>query len=192
MKRLSPQRARRAAMGVLVMAALVLLGEGGWIHAKAGLSQVLLRQAWAKSQDDQREHRPWPWADTHPVARLRVDHLGVDQIVLAGDSGRVLAFGPGWAPASAAPGGSGNTVFSGHRDTHFDWLRGLQVGDRIVVEAAGGEARYEVTRLQVADSRHEQIALESNAARLTLVTCWPFDAISTGGPLRYVVTARRV
>jgi sortase (surface protein transpeptidase) len=25
--------------------------------------------------------------------------------------------------------------------------------------------------------------------RLTLVTCYPFDAIEPGGPLRYVVTA---
>jgi sortase A len=29
----------------------------------------------------------------------------------------------------------------------------------------------------------------SDAPMLTLVTCYPFDAIVPGGPLRYVVTA---
>ena len=28
--------------------------------------------------------KPWPWADTWPVARLVVPSLGIDQIVLEG------------------------------------------------------------------------------------------------------------
>ena len=35
-------------------------------------------------------------------------------------------------------------------------------------------------------------AAARHAARLTLVTCYPFDAIRPGGSLRYVVVARRV
>jgi sortase (surface protein transpeptidase) len=41
----------------------------------------------------------------------------------------------------------------------------------------------------VVDSRSTRIALRSDVPRLTLVTCYPFDAIEPGGPLRYVVTA---
>jgi len=38
---------------------------------------------------------------------------------------------------------------------------------------------------------HESTAVESVAGhrQLTLVTCYPFDAIVPGGPLRYVVFA---
>jgi sortase A len=43
--------------------------------------------------------------------------------------------------------------------------------------------------VQVVDSRRKRIALFADAPRLTLVTCYPFDAIQPGGPLRFVVTA---
>lgn len=102
--------------GRLALAAgLLLLALGGWqmgsaayLHAKAWLAQVLLAEAWAATLADGTPHKPWPWADTAPVARLQVPALGVDQIVLAGVSGRSLAFGPGHldgtphAPARAA------------------------------------------------------------------------------------------
>lgn len=180
---------RRAGATLLAVCAVVLLGNAGWIHAKAAVAQWLLHEAWQASLGDGRAHRPWPWADTHPVARLQVPHLAIDQIVLAGDSPRVLAFGPGWAEASAAPGRVGTLVVSGHRDTHFKWLRELRTGDEIAVESVTGQRRYRVTGSQVVDSRRQRLALDEDTARLQLVTCWPFDAVTAGGPLRYVVSA---
>ena len=32
--------------------------------------------------------------------------------------------------------------------------------------------------------------LDTQQSMLSLVTCYPFDALEAGGPLRYVVTAR--
>jgi sortase A len=34
------------------------------------------------------------------------------------------------------------------------------------------------------------IRSETGATALVLLTCWPFDALVPGGPLRYVVTGR--
>ena len=70
-------------------------GQGSYIHAKAKLAQSLIRGAWEKTLAGQKEVRPWPWADTWPVARLIVPRLKVDLFVLAGSSGRTMAFGPG-------------------------------------------------------------------------------------------------
>ena len=136
--------------------------------------------------DEGGAHRPWPWADTHAVARIAAPRLGVSQVVLAGDSGRTLAFGPGWAESSAAPGTRGTTVLSGHRDTHFEWLRHLRDGDRVVLETAQGLRDYVVTATEVADSRRHRLA--TGPDQLVLVTCWPFDATAPRGPLRYLVT----
>ncbi len=36
------------------------------------------------------------------------------------------------------------------------------------------------------------LSLSSEGSALVLVTCYPFDALRPGGPLRYVVTARAV
>jgi sortase A len=171
------------------IAAITLIFNASYIHAKAQLAQVLLSHAWESARTDGQQHRPWPWADSHPVARLRAKRLGIDQIVLAGDSGRTIAFGPGWAEASAAPGRSGTSIISAHRDTHFDWLQDVRDGEQITLQWADGERDYRVIGQRIADSRSEQLALDPRRDLLMLVTCWPFDAVVSGGPLRYVVLA---
>ncbi|MBX3724368.1 MAG: class GN sortase [Xanthomonadales bacterium] len=182
-------RIRLLLAALLGIAALATAADAGWIHGKAALAQWLLERAWQRGLVQGEAPPPWPWADTRPVARLlRPD--GGAQIVLAGDSGRVLAFGPGWAPASAAPGQPGTTVVSGHRDTHFAWLRQLQPGDRIGLDDGTIRRDYLVHASRVVDSRRTGIGLDHETGdRLLLVTCWPFDAVSAGGPLRYVVEA---
>lgn len=182
-------RGRPAVAWLLLAGALVLTIDAGWLHAKAWLAQQLLQSAWRTARATREPQRPWPWADTHPVARLRVPAHGIDQIVLAGDAGRTLAFGPGWAESSAPPGGRGTSVLSGHRDTHFAFLGALRVGEAIELDAAAGTQRYTVRALRVADVRREAIALAEGSDGLLLVTCFPFDAVVPGGPLRFVVYA---
>lgn len=164
-------------------------GHGVWIHAKAQLAQYLLHRAWSRTLAGERDVKPWPWADTWPVARLRVPAYGVDLIVLDGVSGRTLAFGPGHATGSPAPGAPGTALISGHRDTHFRFLAGLKLGDEIVVESPGRPAtRFNVVATSVVDSRVAVIRTADGPA-LVLLTCYPFDALRAGGPLRWVVTA---
>ena len=51
---------------------------------------------------------------------------------------------------------------------------------------------YRVTDLDVLDKRDTWVAKNEGPSRLTLITCWPFDALRAGGPERYVVIARRI
>lgn len=182
---------------VLVLAVAVLagigfwqLGQGLWIHAKARLAQHLLHRAWARTLGGESAVKPWPWADTWPVARLQVPAHGVDLIVLTGVSGRTLAFGPGHAPGSAVPGAHGTAIVTGHRDTHFRFLERVKQGDEIIVEGPNRRrSRLRVQATSVVDSRTAVIRTEDWSASLVMVTCYPFDAVRPGGPLRYVVTA---
>jgi sortase A len=124
------------------------------------------------------------------VARLLVPDLDLDLMILAGASGRTMAFGPGHLAGTPRPGEAGNSVISGHRDTHFAFLRELRVGDPILVERRDGERRrYVVRRTFVVDRRDTWVVEDAGDSRLTLVTCYPFEAIRPGGPLRYVVSA---
>jgi sortase A len=180
----------RCAVVVLLATAAANGGRALWIEAKACLAQQLVRRAWCAMQAGAGEARPWPWADTWPIARLTVPARGVDLFVLAGASGRTLAFGPGHVTGTALPGEPGNAVVSGHRDTHFAFLRELEPGDTIVIERRDGRRRtYTVSALRVVDHQAGELMGETQDARLTLVTCYPFDALRPGGPLRYVVTA---
>ena len=183
-----PSPARRWLGRALLAASMMIAANAAWLPAKAALAQQLLHSSWRSAQSDGRAHRPWPWADTHAVARLVQARLGVSQVVLAGDSGRPLAFGPGWAEASAVPGSaSGTTIISGHRDTHFAWLRHLRRGDAVTLDTSDGPRGYRVAGMQVVDSRTHRIAT-GGGGQLVLVTCWPFDAVAQRGPMRYVVT----
>jgi sortase A len=166
-------------------------GQAAYLHAKAALGQALLMRAW----DDARVHgvaaKPWPWADTHPVARLTAPAHGVDLLVLEGASGRTLAWGPAHVAGTAQPGARGNAIVTGHRDTHFAFLRELRGGDVLVIETATGTTRrYRVERAFVADRAELKLPADERATTLALVTCYPFDAIDPGTPLRYAVVAR--
>jgi sortase A len=183
---------RRAGLLLLLAAAAWHAGHAAWIEVKARLAQHLVRAAWQRTLAGERQARPWPWADTHPVARLVVPGQRVELFVLAGASGRTMAFGPGHVDGTARPGEAGNAVVSGHRDTHFAFLRRLREGDAILVERPDGVVRrYAVRGARIVDRRETWVASHDfDDTRLTLVTCYPFDAVRPGGPLRYVVTAR--
>jgi sortase A len=187
------RRAATALAGALLAGGLWLFGQGIYVYAKAGLAQALITRAWTRTLAGDREVKPWPWADTWPVARLIVPTLDVDLFVLAGADGRTIAFGPGHVFGTPLPGEAGNSVIGGHRDTHLAFLRDLEAGAELVVERPdGARRRYRLDWRSVLDKREVWVLKNEGPTRLTLITCYPFDALRAGGPLRYVVTARAI
>ena len=177
-------------LAVCIVAGFWQVGQGVYIHAKARLAQYLIADAWNKTLAGQRAVKPWPWADTWPVARIDAPAAGEQLYVLAGADGRAIAFGPGHRHGTPLPGAAGSSVIGGHRDTHFAFLRDLKRGDELTVQRADGAwRRYRVSEMQVVDKGAVHVAGNGGPTRLTLVTCWPFDALRAGGPERYVVTA---
>jgi sortase A len=181
----------RIAAGLLALAGLVQLGQAGWIGAKAWLAAGLIESAWQATLVSGTPTRPWPWADTWPVGRLQVPGRGVERLVLHGASGRTLAFGPAWDSASEPPGAAGVVLLDGHRDTHFRFLADLAPGEPLRLVGLDGTRDYVVDATRVIDVRHDRLVDPGAVDALLLVTCYPFDTLRTGGPLRYVVTARR-
>jgi sortase A len=169
---------------VLLCMGLVLLADGVYIQAKARLAQHLIAESWAEGQQ-----KPWPWADTWPVARLRFKE--VDSYVLAGAHGSALAFGPGHVDGTALPGKPGASVIAGHRDTHFGYLEDIQLDDKLAIQTIDSVwHEYRVISVEIIDTRkRDRFTLNTDRSLLVLITCYPFDAINPGGPLRYVVTA---
>ena len=173
-----------AAIGVLFTV------ESSRIHLKAILAQYLLQNAWSDVQRGTHKAKPWPWADTWPVARLSSAKYDQEMIVLAGATGRTLAFGPAHLLSSARPGRTGNTVLVGHRDTHFSFLKDLEPGDVVQLESADGVVHvYHVSNIAVVHENTTEVMAPDTRKILTLITCYPFDAVVPGGPLRYVVKA---
>lgn len=174
---------------LLLIIALVCLAKASWISAKAVLAQLLIAQAWEQTLTTGANSKPWSWADTWPVAALTTP-AGETLYVLAGTSGQALAFGPGLLNQSAAPGQQGSTIIAGHRDTHFLFLETLQQGDQIELQNSDGRRyHYKIEQMEIVDSSKQPLYLQQQNAELTLITCYPFHALNSGGPLRYVVHA---
>ncbi len=174
---------------LLPLCGLWFIGQATYIHAKAVLAQLLLETAWTETLNGQKEVKPWPWADTWPVARLTAPDLGINRIVLAGASGSSLAFGPGHLFGSTPPGEDGNIIISGHRDTHFSFLKNLVPGDQLQLQANNKTGFYQITKIIIVDKNKTDVIPTDNRNKLLLITCYPFNAIQSGGPLRYVVIA---
>jgi sortase A len=179
-------RLTKAAALLTLVVGVVFLADGFWLFGKAEVGQMLLSRAWARTLEDGKDHKPWPWADHWPVARLISEEHKIDQIILAGDSGSVLAFAPGMNLQAAKPGEAGTVIISGHRDTHFRFLRDLKPGAELTLQTQDRTHRYRIEETRIVDSRTTKIDPTLGEGQLVLVTCYPFEAIETGGPMRFV------
>ena len=183
-------RASRIIVTCLLCLGFWQFGQGAYIPAKAWVAQELMQRAWRRAETGEEQAAPWPWADTYPIARMTAKGGDIDLIILEGGSGRTLEFAPGHMSASVLPGEIGNTIIAGHRDTHFQFLQYMKKGESILLETTEGRKHlYQVTGIDVVDSRRCSLVLDTESPMLSLVTCYPFAAHEAGGPMRYVVTA---
>jgi len=189
---ITKQRMAALAAILLLTAGAALGGHGLFIRAKAVVAQVLLERAWAETVETRRPVKAWAWADTWPVARLSFPRLDRAAIVLEQAGGEALAFGPAHVAATPLPGESGTSVIAGHRDTHFDFIKDLKIGDEIVVTTRTGKtATFRMTGSAIVHAQASGIDATGATPKLALVTCYPFDAVAQA-PLRYVVFADEV
>lgn len=173
----------------ILLAGLLLFGQGAYIHAKALLAQVLLERAFTTTIATGHPTKPWSWADTRPVARIEVKRINASTIALAGSSGQALAFGPGHVEQTPDAGERGVAVYSAHRDTHFRFLKDVVIGDVIdVTRSDGRRFRYRVDRTAIVRYDASGIDPLSGGHELVLSTCWPFGSL-TPGPERYLLHA---
>jgi sortase A len=159
------------------------------------LAGTLIRRAWQESEQTGKHCRPWPGADTYPIARLRIPRLGYDEIVLEGANERTLAFGPARLLNSATLDEPGNLVLAGHRTSWFRKLEDVKDGDKIQLDwfdsrrHAASEREYTVSVIQVQDPKEMTLLAPTNEDALTLLTCYPFGRGSRS-PQRFLVRAR--
>ncbi len=175
---------------VVMAVGLALCGQGLWIPAKAVLAQVLLERAFARSVATGQPVKPWPWADTWPVARITFPRLHRAVIALDGASGQALAFGPGHVADTPDAGDRGTAVYAAHRDTHFALLGQVKPGDEIQVDRIDGRrVRFRMVAAEVVRWDASGVNPHAPGHALALATCWPLNA-KAHGPLRYLVWAR--
>lgn len=189
------KRIERYVVGMILVLGAACLAKAAYIPAKGVAADILLTRAWERSQSVGAPVLPWPWMDAQPLARLSVPHLGESEIMLDVGTNQALGFAPAHMEQTPRPGEPGLSVIAAHKNTHFAFLEHLRPDDRIEVEGIDGAVdTFKVTHFEIVDKDYSGIDLNTPPAQpsLALVTCYPFNALSYGGPLRYVVYAQKL
>lgn len=181
---------RRCLCLGLVLLGGYLLADSAYMQIKAKAAQMLIHHSWYQRAAGEQPAVPWPWADTKAIALLSIPALEIQQFVMQDASGESLAFGPGLVTGNELPASGGHSMVAGHRDSHFQFLKKLQPGMRLRVSNYRGESRgYQVIEARVLDTDKEALQHFPDQDLLTLISCYPFDALAPGGPLRWIVNA---
>jgi len=198
----SKPRRMLLAWGLLIIGMLLSI-QASWLPAKAWLSQQLIQHSWQQSMATQANtvsanypqtaSKPWPWADTFPIAELAFQRLNKSLVVLNGGDPTTLAFSAG----AIAPFNQTNStkpfVVAGHRDSHFSFLKQVAMKDIIsLTNVQGRDQLYQVERIDIVDAASGQLPLLADESNLVLITCYPFEGIGNDANERYVITARPI
>jgi len=176
---------------VLVDAGVMRLKQEGWQRAARRASAVASPRAPGRGASS----RSAPCAAAprrgDSIARIRLDRLGIDAMVVEGTDTLTLRLGPGHMQGSALPGEADNCIIAGHRDGAFRRLAGVKEGDRVRLEDAAGISDYRVVDVAVVAKEDARLLAPSRDPWLTLVTCYPIHYIGPA-PRRLVVRATLV
>lgn len=151
------------------------------------------QEQWDRDMAD-RPSIPSPRREVRPgeaMARLSIDRLNSQWVVIEGADRASLKRGPGHLPDTALPGSRGNCVIAGHRDTQFRILRNVEIGEEISVESQGRTYVYRVTDRRVVAPTDTRSLDHTPKPTLTLVTCYPFYYVGPA-PKRFIVRAELV
>jgi sortase A len=187
-----PSTARRRLPAVLLTTGALLLGYVGFEYGNMLFAQRKFSHAWKLQQDPAAlgENNMMGVAGVG-LTRLLIPKIGLDAIVVDGDSPKALSLGPGHMENTALAGQNGNAVITAHRDTFFRHIYELNQGDVIVVQRLGNRYTYEVTGKKVVQPDDWSVTRPTDDAQLTLITCYPSYYIGPA-PARFVVFSRLV
>ena len=173
-----------------------LLEAGLWLFAAGCVATVLGGAVQAgRAQRAAEEIVPRKIADAPAnaphtgelIGRLEIKGL-LSVPLLENDDAATLVRGVGHIPGTAVPGGLGNLVLAGHRDTFFKPLRSVRPGMAAEVVSPGGRFRYVVDSTEVVMPEAVSVTGIGDRPEMTLITCFPFDYIGAA-PKRFIVHA---
>jgi len=178
----------RGACYFFLALGLLALCYAGFVFADSHVYQALEMKKFTQASPLSEPHI---LAEGEVIGEIQVPRLGLNAIVVQGDSPASLRRAVGHISKSALPGEWGNVALAGHRDTFFRPLRAIRLGDEIQFKTAQHSLRYVVESIEVVAPNDIQVLDPSTGRDLTLLTCFPFHFVGPA-PKRFIVRAREV
>ena len=185
----SPRRyVLRGACYFFLAFGTLAMGYAGFVFANSRSYQSLEME---KFKQPANLSEPHILAEGDVIGEIQVPRLGIDAVVVQGDSPANLRRAVGHLSKSALPGEWGNVALAGHRDTFFRPLHDIRLGDEIRFKTREGSFEYLVESIEVVAPTDIRVLESSNGHDLTLLTCFPFHYVGPA-PNRFIVRAREV
>lgn len=179
---------------ILIITGGFLCLHASWLPAKAWLSQQLISHSWHQTINSTQKIKPWPWADTYPIAELSFERLNKRLVVLNGGDPTTLAFSAGAIAPFNQIRSTQPFVVAGHRDSHFAFLNEVLINDIIsLADKQGQSLLYQVEAIDIVNASSGKLPIVTNESPLVLITCYPFintTNIVSESNERYVITAK--
>jgi len=164
------------------------LGYAGFVFADSHAYQTLEMK---KFKQVGRLSEPHILVEGDVIGEIQVPRLGLNAVVVQGDSAANLRQAVGHLSKSALPGEWGNVALAGHRDTFFRPLRDIRQGDEIRFKTRERSFEYRVESIEIVVPTDTRVLKSSTGHDLTLLTCFPFHYVGPA-PKRLVVRAHEV
>jgi sortase A len=178
----------RGVCNIFLAFGLLALGYAGFVFADSRAYQALETKKFSQAAPLSEPHI---LEEGDVIGKIQVPRLGLDVIVVQGDSPASLRRAVGHLQNSAMPGERGNVALAGHRDTFFRPLRDIQPGDEIRFKGRERSFDYRVESIEVVGPTDMYVLEPSTDHELTLLTCFPFYYVGPA-PKRFVVHAREI
>jgi len=125
------------------------------------------------------------------IGTLTIAALQATLPIYEGTDDNSLKRGVGHFVGSVMPGVQDNSVLSGHRDSVFEHIGSLKLGNLLVVNTANGTFTYKIVKFRIVAANDRTVIVPTPTAVLTLTTCYPFIFFGSA-PKRFIVSADMV
>jgi sortase A len=178
----------RGACYLFLAFGVFALGYAGFVFADSHAYQTLEMKKFNQARP---LSEPQIFVKGDVIGEIQVPRLGLNAIVVQGDSPAILRQAVGHLSKSALPGQWGNVALAGHRDTFFRPLRDIRVGDEIRFKTRERSFEYRVESIKIVAPTDILVLESSTGHDLTLLTCFPFHYVGPA-PKRLAVRAHEV
>jgi LPXTG-site transpeptidase (sortase) family protein len=178
----------RGAYYFFLTVAFLALGYTTYIFVDARAYQAIEERKFSTRRATPGPH---PVTTGDAIGEMKIPRIGLETIVVQGESSRILHRAVGHLLETAMPGQPGNVALAEHRDGFFRPSKDIRLGDAISLDTLDGEFVYRVESTAVVSPSAVQVLKATRENTLTLVTCYPFYYVGSA-PKRFIVHARQI
>lgn len=146
-----------------------------------------------ESIDLKNEGKPYSFQKGEKVGELNVPVLETQYPISWGTDDETLTSGVGMYDSkwTVQPNMTGHVLLAGHRDTVFEEMGELKIGDVLSIEFKERTYIYQIRKIFVTHRDDRMVVVEKDKPTLTLSTCYPFQLV--GDALyRYIIQSELI